>query len=69
VTVEVIVSPRDIVVETGPRHEQATARRMPIAASENYILTYRIIKYFWIKLLSQAKNGFNRPAETELFSS
>jgi hypothetical protein len=37
-TVEVIVSPTDFVLETEPRHEQATARRMLMPLQERQVL-------------------------------
>jgi hypothetical protein len=36
--VEVIVSPTDFVLETEPRHEQATARRMLMPLQERQVL-------------------------------
>ena len=66
-TVEVIVSPTDIVVETEPRHEQATARRMLMPLQKRQVFLLKSSAPMMFDLILDGMNGFwpLRDAHTE----
>jgi hypothetical protein len=57
-TIEVIVSPPDFVVETEPRHEQATARRMLMPLQKRQVLLLKSSGRMVFDLILDVINGF-----------